>query len=80
MSYRKGDMFVHIKKGTIAVITKVGNGKYDFKHSNPNEKDSTWRIVKDNPEEDITNAIDSGFVVMYRPYTTFLDDDMFEVN
>ena len=82
MDYRKGDLFVHKAKGTIAVITNVDDekGTYGFKYSNPNEKGARWDKMADQPLENITNALDKGFVVMYRPYTNFLDDDMFKVD
>jgi hypothetical protein len=82
MNYRKGDLFVHKAKGTIAVVIKVDNekGTFDFKHSNPNEKGSAWHILTDNSLDEIKHAVDEGFVVMYRPYTNFLDDSLFEVD
>lgn len=83
MNYRKGDIFVHRKKGTIAIITAIGEGTYDFKYSHPNDKADSkppWSEVKGKPIEDITYALDNGFVEIYRPYRSMFDDSLFEAD
>lgn len=84
MDYRKGDIFVHHDKGTIAIITKIYGDKYDFKYSHPDDRagkaSDCWTEVKGKPTEDITFAVDKGLVILYRPHRTLFDDKLFEAD
>jgi hypothetical protein len=79
--YRKGDIFVHRNKGSIAVITQVSQqGDYSFKSSNPSEKKASWDTYVHQSEESITKSLDAGYMVLYRPVASFLEDNLFEVD
>lgn len=80
MSYRKGDIFVHKKKGVIAVITKVEDGMYSFVHSKPSEPECGWGKIENKPISQIDEALERGSVVLYRPKVEMFDDKLFETD
>ena len=80
MKYRKGDIFRHIKKGTIAVITKVNDdGTFNFVTSNPADIKDTWTPYKNESMEQIDDAINGGFMLLYRPSVSNFKDELFEL-
>jgi hypothetical protein len=80
MKFNKGDILRHVN-GSVVIITKASNGKYDFITSNPTEDlKQDWAIFKDTPEQRIEQSIEKGKSTLYRPYMSLLSDDLFEWN